>query len=367
MRILQVCPRYYPYTGGIERVVQNVSEHLAQRNHQVTVYATDPSAKLTHIRMVKGVEVRNYFAIAPGEAYNLPHPKMLIHLLKDQGDIMHVHSVHDLTLLMAHATRKLCSNSRFVVSPYYHGKGHTKAAQILWTAFRPLVRRILKDANAIIVNSKAEKTAVDMAFKASCRTFVVYDGVDLNQIRNTEPFAFDKDWKRLLYVGRLERYKNIHVVISSLKYLPKNYHFYIIGRGPFQSVLQNLARDSGLGTRVHFLGFQPDATVYRWLRTADVFTHLSEVESFGMACIESLAADTPVIANDDGLGLRETIAFYPKHIAVHRTNRGSASELAKLIMQVAEWKPIRADVSQFSWNYIAENVSKIYQQVLSKK
>jgi len=34
-----------------------------------------------------------------------------------------------------------------------------------------------------------------------------------------------------LYAGRLEKYKNVHVIIESLQYLPKEYKLYIIGRG----------------------------------------------------------------------------------------------------------------------------------------
>jgi len=364
MKILQVCPRYSPYMGGVERVVKNVAEYLVKQNHQVTVYSTDPSKRLPEVRTVKGVNVRRYFALAPNENYHLPHPKMLMHLLGEQCDVTHIHSVHDLTALTAHMSHKLSANSALVISPYYHGKGHTRLTQVLWITYRSVVREILKDANAIIVNSKAEKDVIDRAFRPSCQTFVVYDGISLNEIKNAEPFTFNAENKILLYVGRLERYKNIHVAISSLKFLPENYQFYIIGSGPFKPFLQDLVGSNGLWKRVHFLGFQPDVDVYRWLKTADVFLLLSEVESFGMTCIESLAASTPVIANDDGLGLSETISLYPDQIMVHKIDEESESRLAKLIIEAAELKPVRADVSRFAWDKIARSICEVYLQVL---
>lgn len=364
MKVTQVCPRYYPYVGGVERVVKNVAEQLVSRNYEITVYATDPSGKLPQLQVVNGVRVRNYSALAPNEAYYLPHPNMLAHLLSEYPDIIHVHSVHALTLGTAYISHYLNAKSKFVVSPYYHGTGHTKLAQILWMPYRLVVEKTLKAADAIIVNSRVLKDAIQRTFKPSCRIFVVFDGVDLNEIKNARPFILKGTLRVLLYVGRLEKYKNVHIAIASMKYLPENYHFYIIGNGPFKSFLENLVQSLNLKERVHFLGFQPDDIVNRWLRTAHIFIHLSTVESFGMSCIESLSAGTPVIANDDNFGLSETIAMYPKHIIMYRFGREPISKLVKLMLDVAEMKPIRVDVSQFSWDRIAGSVGTIYKQIL---
>jgi len=364
MKIAQVCPGYYPYVGGVERVVKNVAEYLARRNYEVTVYATDPSGKLPQLQVINGVKVRNYFALAPNEAYYLPSPNMLLHLLREQTDIIHAHSVHALTTLAVYIAHNLNAKSKFVVSPYYHRKGHTKLAQILWILYRPIVRNILKNTDAIIVTSRAQRNAINEILNPSSRIFVVYDGVNLNEIKNVKSFIFNENYRILLYVGRLEKYKNVHIAIASMKYLPENYHFYIIGCGPFKPFLENLVQSLDLRSRVHFLGFQPDDVVFRWLKTAHTFVHLSTVESFGMTCIESLAAGTPVIANDDGFGLSETIALYPEHIKACKVSKEPISKLARRMMEVAELKPITVDVSQFSWDLIAERVSNVYKQIL---
>jgi len=366
MKITQVCPRYYPYVGGVERVVKNVAGQLVSKNYEITVYATDPLGKLPQLQVVNGVRVRNYSALAPSEAYYLPYPNMLLHLLSEHPDIIHAHSVHALTLVVAYMAHFLNAKSKFVVSPYYHGNGHTKLAQILWVPYRLVVKRALKAADAIIVNSKVLKDAIDRTFKPSCRIFVVYDGVNLNEIKSAKPFISNGNIRVLLYVGRLEKYKNVHIAIASMKYLPENYHFYIIGTGPFNPFLENLVQSLHLKERVHFLGFQPDDVVHRWLKTAHIFIHPSTVESFGMSCIESLSAGTPVIANDDNFGLSETIAMYPKHIKMYRFGREPISKLVKLMLEVAELKPIRVDVSQFSWDRIAESVGTIYKRILMK-
>ena len=367
MKIIQVCPRYHPYIGGVERVVKNIAEYLAKMNHEVTVYATDPSNTIPRIRVINGVELRNYPALAPNEAYNLPHPSMLVQLLRERADVIHVHSLHDLTTLTAYIAHNLNRKPSFIVSPYYHRKGHTKLAQILWTPYRPIVGKILRNADAIIVNSKAQRDAINRTFKSFSKISVVYDGVSLNEIEKAKSFTLDENYRILLYVGRLEKYKNIHITIESMKYLPQNYHFYIIGRGPFKPFLEDLVQSLGLLSRVHFLGFQPDSIVYRWLKTAHVFVHLSTVESFGMTCVESLTAGTPVIANDDGFGLSETTALFPEHIRMYKVGKEPVYELARLMMEVAELKPVRADVLRFSWDSIAERISAVYKQIRTER
>jgi len=367
MKIAQVCPLYHPCVGGIETVVKEISERLAKKGFKIKVLATDPSGELLREEIINGVGVRRFKSWAPNESYYLPYPDMLSDLSAERVDIIHVHSIHALTMHIAYIAHKLHAKPKFVVSPYYHGKGHTKLAQMLWVPYRPLAKRILKNADGIVVNSRAQRTLIERTFKPSSKIFTVYDGVNLNKIKNAESFTLSENCKKLLYVGRLEKYKNVHITIASMKYLPENYHFYVIGGGPFKPFLEKLVKSMGLRSRVHLLGFQSDDVVYRWLKTADMLIHLSDVESFGMTCIESLAAGTPVIANDDGFGLRETIALFPENIRMYRAGRESISKLSRLITEVAELKPIAVDVLQFSWDFIAETVSTIYKQILMER
>ena len=363
MKILQVCSRYFPNIGGVETYVRNISERLI-RKFDLLVYTTDPSGKLPREEVVNGVKIRRFKSWAPNEAYYFPHPNMLSGLSTEPADIIHTHNIHTLTTFLTYAVHKSRSNSKFIISPFYHGKGHTKLAQMLWLPYRPLAKKALNNADGIIFNSKAQRALVEKTFGPSSKMFLVYDGVNIDGIKNAALLNLSGKIKILLYVGRLEKYKNVHITIAAMRHLPDDYHFYIVGTGPFRSFLENQVNSLGLQNRVHFLGFQSDNSVFQWLKTANVFVHLSNVESFGMTCIESLAAGTPVIANDDGFGLSETIALYPKHIRVFSVSRDNVSRLVELIMEVSKLKPITADVSRFSWDCIAESIGKVYERIL---
>lgn len=346
--------------------MRNISECFVRMNHDVTVYSTDPLIAVPSSRMINGVFVRTYPALAPHEAYYVPHLQMLRDLKEAQTDMMHVNNIHALTSVVAYVAHRLSHRSSLVLSPFYHGRGHTLVAQMLWMPYRPLAGTIIKSVKGIIVNSKAQRYLVTSHFGSSCRIYTVYDGVSEQEIHRAEPYDLAEKTKTLLYVGRLERYKNIHIAIAAMKHLPINYHFYVIGRGSYKSQLENLVHELNLAERVHFLGSQTDQAVYRWYRTADVFLHLSAVESFGMTCIESLAAGTPVIANEDGLGLSETIALYPDDILAYRVERDPCSRLVNLIKESVRLKPTHADISLFRWDLIAKNMENIYEQIAKK-
>ena len=58
MKVLQLCPLYFPFVGGSEEHVRNMSERLA-KSHEVTVFTTDTSG-LPNEEEVNGVLVRRF-------------------------------------------------------------------------------------------------------------------------------------------------------------------------------------------------------------------------------------------------------------------------------------------------------------------
>ncbi len=56
MKILQVCPLYYPFRGGVEEHVKNISERFA-RNNEVTVACTDPEGRYCKNEFVNHVNI----------------------------------------------------------------------------------------------------------------------------------------------------------------------------------------------------------------------------------------------------------------------------------------------------------------------
>ena len=110
----------------------------------------------------------------------------------------------------------------------------------------------------------------------------------------------------LLTVGRMdsrERYKGHDLVIAALPALVAKGHdvaYVIIGDGDDRARLENLARDTGMSERVHFLGAVEPERLVEAYRMADLFVMPSTGEGFGIAFLEAMACGTPAL----GLGGR---------------------------------------------------------------
>lgn len=103
---------------------------------------------------------------------------------------------------------------------------------------------------------------------------------------------------RLITVGRLERGKNIHLVIESLSYLQDSFPqctLEVIGAGDEMEKLKRLTVSLGLTERVQYLGRVEHETVLQRLKTADVFCFPTKSEGFPKAVLEALACGLPVV------------------------------------------------------------------------
>jgi N-acetyl-alpha-D-glucosaminyl L-malate synthase BshA len=78
----------------------------------------------------------------------------------------------------------------------------------------------------------------------------------------------------------------------------------VIGDGPDRSAAEYIVRKKKLTSDVHFLGKQD--RVYQYLGQADVFLLPSDMESFGLAALEAMACEVPVVASNTG-GLTEVV------------------------------------------------------------
>ena len=84
----------------------------------------------------------------------------------------------------------------------------------------------------------------------------------------------------------------------------KDAHLVLVGDGPDRPGLERRVSEDGLQGRVRFVGEQLNLSA--WLSAADVFLLPSAQESFGMAAVEAMACEVPVVASRIG-GLPEVI------------------------------------------------------------
>lgn len=137
------------------------------------------------------------------------------------------------------------------------------------------------------------------------RVVAIHNGVDLGHFAPggdrgaaRRGLGLPNDGRLLIGgVGRLEPAKGFaHLVraLATLRDSRPRVDLALAGRGPLRDELGALAGELGIGDRVHFLGFCPDAR--RVYESSDVFCLPSECEALPYALLEAMAAGLPAVA-----------------------------------------------------------------------
>lgn len=157
--------------------------------------------------------------------------------------------------------------------------------------------------------------AVQSLSVASDKTFVVYNGFDIEQVQKLSnevlPIALNA-WFRspvVLCAGRLTQQKRFDLaiqafVITQSKLLIKS-HLVILGEGELRQELQDLTDRLGLQDLVHLVGLYKNP--FPLFKQASMFLLSSDYEGFGRVLVEAMICGCPVIAHDCPVGPREIL------------------------------------------------------------
>jgi len=291
MQILQVAPRYPPHTGGVETHVAEISERLASRGHEVTVFAADAGPEVSDREPRNGVTVRRFRGVAPGGAFHVA-PGIARAVRRADPDVVHAHNYHSLPALFAALG---AGDARFVVTPHYHGASADDFRDRLLTLYRPFGGWALRRADAVVAVSDWERERLRADF--GVEAIVIPNGLDVSRFADAAPERRDRPY--LLCVGRLERYKGVQHAIRALPELPEH-DLLVAGSGDYRPELEEIAREAGVADRVDFLGYVADERLPGLYAGAEAYLALSAFESYGMTVAEALAAGTPCVVREAG-------------------------------------------------------------------
>lgn len=348
MRILQVCPKYYPAIGGGEVYIKNISERLAKQ-HEVSVFTGDSSGKLPREEKINGVLVRRFKSFSPGDSYHLSLA-MARELKKSEFDIVHGHNYHALPLYFSRNAK----SKRFIVNPYYRRIGSSPIRDLLIKLYNQFGKAIFERADKIIVLSEYEKHLVLNDFNINDEKIsVIPNGVDLAGFDNLGGIL--RNSKEILCVSRLEEYKGVQHIIKALPFLSEDYLLEIVGKGPYKAELLALIDKLQLNNRVKFYQDLSRQELHKMYAGAGVFVSLSQHEAHCIAVTEALAAKTPcIVANTSAVS--EWIInknYFGVDYPVDNV------KLAELITKVIGTEV--GDIKLLDWDDVATETLKIYR------
>ena len=356
MKVVQVCPRYSPFIGGIETHVQEISERLVKNGFEVEVITTDPLGDLSREEIINEVKVKRFMSWAPNEAYYFSNKlKNYLKTNSENYDIVHAHNYQAFPALYAAQAK---NRNKLVFTPHYHGGGHTFIRNLLHVPYKVFGRKIFEKADKIICVSNHERNLVMKHFKVNEKKVVVIpNGINLEEFTGLKKRS--KNCRVILYVGRLERYKGVQYLIRALPRFDKDIILEIVGKGPYKKSLVKLVRKLGVENRVQFFQDLPRIELLQKYADADLFVLLSQHEAFGISVAEALCAGTPcIVANTSALtewidGENCFGIDYPIDLGV----------LADLIKKVAG-KDVRRPAI-LDWSEVTDRLVRLYMDVVS--
>lgn len=238
----------------------------------------------------------------------------------------------------------------------------------------PLLYRLTAPfANAIVAVSKG--VGDDMAKHAHLRRDriqVIYNGVVDEHFDDAMNAPLPANWPQtdapiILNIGRLAAQKDQRTLLRALAKLngKPEPHLVILGSGPLEQELRQLAVELGIDHRLHLLGYS-DAPLAA-LKAADIFVLSSIYEGLGLVLIESLACGTPVVSTNCPYGPEEILdgGKYGRLTPV-----GDADALARAIEETLSDPPDPAVLSQrgreFSVEHCAQEYAELFDRVLTR-
>lgn len=300
----------YPTFGGSGVVATELGIALADSGDDVHFisYAMPSRLNMVHERVrFHEVTVTPYPLFDPYPPYTLALASKMAEVADyEKLDILHVHYAipHAIS---AHLAREIVgSRLKFVTT--LHGTDITLVGRD--PSYLPITKFGIEVSDGVTAVSQwlKEETARNFATEKSIR--VIPNFVDPQRFRphqRPRHHLFGATGEKVLcHVSNFRPVKRIVDVLAVFERVAKSIpsRLLMIGDGPDRSRAEAFCRERGLRDRIFFLGNIPN--LEEFLGAADLFLLPSEAESFGMAALEAMASEVPVIATRAG-GMPEVV------------------------------------------------------------
>lgn len=367
LRILALNWRFieHPQAGGAEINIFEQARRWVRQGHQVTLICADPGPKYAPQKneIIDGISVQRkgnrlsvyLFALI----YYLMHPRSFDYIVDVSNGIPFFTPLISWTpgVLVVHHVHGL---QWFRELPYLF-------AAIGWFLESRVVPFLYRNWPIIAVSPTTREDLIDLGFDAR-NISIVYNGINCPvPIPITGAQVIPDSKCRVVYLGRLKRYKRIDRLIRmvpALRAQVPNIHLDIAGGGDARPELEYLIHQLGLEDCVTLHGYVSEARKAELLSAASVFATPSMHEGWGLSVIEANAYGCPAVAYDVP-GLRMAIrngetgllAFDDRSYLDSLIRIITDSEVRKRLSEGA-----RRWAGQFNWDISAQQTLEVLQQ-----
>ena len=356
--------------GGAETSSFEFARNLALRGHHVTFYAAKyPGITSNEIVISPNLKVR-YFPTWFGNLGLAGSPYLFFELLKENYDVIQTHQIPMLTSVIGAIAAKLLKN-KFLMT--FHGR--TAYCTLDWA----MGWFAAKLSDYVTVQNKFGFEKIRTMVSESKIVYLPH-GINTDWLQTTEKPLIEvpKDKTIILYVGRLQKPKGVHFLISALSELPRNkYCLVVVGDGPEKENLKNQSLQMGVNKQVIFTGQLNQKSIAPYSQRAHIYvlaatdmddqgSKLNVSENFGNSLVEAMVARVPVISSRVG-GVPEWITDGKNGLLFDQRD---VDQLVERIVKLGDNQKLRnmivdeasKDVAKnYTWDSISEKFEALYQ------
>jgi glycosyltransferase involved in cell wall biosynthesis len=373
MRIAMIGQRGVPATfGGVERHVEEIGSRLAERGHEVIVYARTNYVEERRDTW-RGMSVRNLATVDSKHLDAIVHSaRSTVAAMRAGVDVVHYHAVGPG---LASPLPRFAGRAKVVQT--IHGRDSERAK---WGPAAQTVLRVAEwmsarvpDATVVVSRHLAEHYR-----RAYGReTTWIPNGVDAPTLR--EPAAIAGRWglttgSYLLFVGRLVPEKAPDLLIRAFRRLPGDLRLVIAGGSSFtDEFVAGLEREAASDPRVVLAGYVFGEELDELYTNAAAFVLPSFLEGLPLTLLEAASYGTPIVASDIPPHLEVVGADAPGH-RVFRS--GDEEGLAEALRRaIAETRVEREGAATFRdevlatyrWDTVTDMTEAVYRGIVQDR
>lgn len=391
MKIAQLCYLYNPALGGVETHVENISKFLKEFGNNVDIYTSNFLSLNCKERIPLKEEVIDNISIHRKKGFVLPvspyiqrfcFPTVIIDLLKENYDILHVQSIPSNHYTLAWFTSKIKKTPLFVTAHYspndLDAVYKSKIRSFYWKTWMKFsLKRITK--LIAIVDSEKERFVKYWNIPDE-KIAVIPNGVNLEEFDNIKESNVKEfqekyglqDKRIILNVGRITRIKGADILITASVPLFKKYDdLTLLIIGPIQDEqyyqsLKELVKQYNLRKRIIIISGLSRRDVLSAYKSSSIVVLPSRGEIFGITLVEGMYLKKVVIGSDSG-GIPDVIEndrtgflFKSEHPEDLR------KKLQYALDNYSELNIIRENAhnvakNKYNWRLIAKRLNELYE------